>query len=75
MLQSITYVLLRELPPWGNNLATIKYLNIQKILVFENKLANVFKVACESRQFRNPEFFKYSIKLKCSDFHMEDHMV
>ena len=57
------------------NLATIKYLNIYFFLVFQNKLAKIFKVACESRQFRNPDFFKYLIILKFSDLHMEDHMV
>ena len=31
----------------------IKYF----FLVLQNKLPNIFKVACESRQFRNPEFF------------------
>ena len=56
------------------NLATIKYLNI-KFLVFQNKLPKILKVACESRQFRNPGFFKYLITLKFSDLHMEDHMV
>ena len=47
----------------------------KKSLVFQNKLAKIFKVACESRQFRNPELFEYLITLKYSDLHMEDHGV
>ena len=31
----------------------VKYLIFP---VLQNKLPNIFKVACESRQFRNPEF-------------------
>ena len=78
-LQSITYVLLEELPPWGNNLHPNPILQLLNILifflVFQNKLAKIFKVACESRQFRNPELFKCLITLKFADLHMEDHMV
>ncbi len=39
------------------NLATIKYLNIYFFLVFQNKLPKIYNVACESRQFGNPDFF------------------